>query len=99
MTAPSETPTVIAVLARPMYRPLRFGLVIWIAMMLATMKIPPPPAPVITRPKMKCSNDTEVDVTTDPIHIIIVEQNMHSRGLKTWHSLPMRGARDDMAIR
>jgi len=99
ITAPSETPTVIAVLARPIYKPRRFGLVIWMAMMLATMKMPPPPAPVTTRPRMKCSNDMDVDVMTDPMHIIMVEKNMHSRGLKTWHSLPIKGARDDMAMR
>jgi hypothetical protein len=63
------------------------------------MKIPPPPAPVTTRPKMKCSNDTDVDVITDPILINMVEKNMHSRGLNTWHSRPIKGARDDIAIR
>jgi hypothetical protein len=83
MTAPSDTPTVIAVLARPMYSPLLFGLVIWIAMMLATMKMPPPPAPVTTRPKIKCSKEIDVDVMTDPILINMVEKNMHRRGLNT----------------
>jgi hypothetical protein len=28
-----------------------------------------------------------------------VEKNMQSRGLKTWDKRPMRGARDDMAMR
>jgi hypothetical protein len=73
----------MAVLARPMYKPLRFGLVIWIAMMLATMKMPPPPAPVTMRPMIKCSKDTEVDVMVDPIQINMVEKNMHRRGLNT----------------
>jgi len=99
MTAPSETPTVIAVFARPMYNPLRLALVIWIAMMLATMKMPPPPAPVIARPKTKCSNDTEVDVMINPTLINMVEENMHNRGLNTWLSLPIKGASDDMAMR
>lgn len=35
----------------------------------------------------------------DPIDMAIVEKNMHNRGLKTWHSLPIRGAREDMAMR
>ena len=83
MTAPSETPTVIAVFARPMYKPLRLGLVIWIAMMLATMKMPPPPAPLTTRPMIKCSKDTDVDVMADPMAINMVEKNMHKRGLNT----------------
>jgi hypothetical protein len=73
----------MAVLARPMYKPLRFGLVIWIAMMLATMKMPPPPAPVTMRPTIKCWKDTEVEVMADPIQINMVEKNMHRRGLNT----------------
>jgi len=82
-----------------MYKPLRLGLVIWIAMILATMKMPPPPAPVITRPKTKCSNDTEVEVMINPVLINMVEKNMHRRGLNTWHSRPIKGASDDMAMR
>jgi hypothetical protein len=99
ITAPSETPTVIAVFARPMYKPRLFGLVIWIAMMLATMKMPPPPAPVTMRPIMKCSKETDVDVIIEPMQISMVEKNIQRRGLKTWHKRPIKGAKDDMAIR
>ena len=36
---------------------------------------------------------------TDPIQINMVEKNMHRRGLNTWHSRPIKGAREDMAMR
>lgn len=83
MTAPSETPTVMAVFARPIYSPLFFGLVICIAMMLATMNIPPPPAPVTTRPMMKWSKVVDVEVIIEPMLMRMVDENMQKRGLKT----------------
>jgi hypothetical protein len=67
--------------------------------MLATIKIPPPPAPVKARPTRNISNESENPVTAVPMQIMRVEENMQRRGLKTWERRPMRGARDDIAIR
>ena len=36
---------------------------------------------------------------TDPTLMSIVEKNIHRRGLKTWQRRPIRGPRDDMAIK
>jgi hypothetical protein len=68
-------------------------------MMLATMKIPLAPAPEITRPTMNILNEPEVAMMRVPAEMSRVEKNMQSRGLKTWDKRPMRGARDDMAMR
>lgn len=53
------------------------------AIMEATMKMPPPPAPVKTRPTMKCSKVVDVEVTAAPIQMSMVEKNMQSLGLNT----------------
>jgi hypothetical protein len=83
MTAPSETPTVIAAFDSAMYSPLFWGLVICTAIMSATVRIPAPPAPVITRPTMKVLKLLEREVTMEPMHMITVEKNMQRRGEKT----------------
>lgn len=83
MTAPSDTPAVIPVLTSPINRPRRSGLVIWIVMMLATMKIPLAPAPEMTRPTMNISNVFEVATMSVPAAMITVDMNMQSLGLKT----------------
>jgi hypothetical protein len=67
--------------------------------MLATIRIPPPPAPVKARPIRNILNVFENPVMAVPMQIIRVDENMQRRGLKTWESRPIRGARDDMAIR
>jgi hypothetical protein len=99
MTAPSETPTVIPELTRAMYNPRRLGEVICMTMILATMRIPPPPAPVNARPTMKVLKEFEIPVMAVPIQIKTVEKNMQSRGLNTCESRPIRGASEDMAMR
>lgn len=68
-------------------------------MMLATMRIPPPPAPVKARPTRKTLKVVESPVMAVPIHIRVVEKNMQSRGLNTCDNRPIRGANDDMAIK
>lgn len=83
MTAPSETPAVIPVFTSPMKSPRRSGLVIWIVIILATMKIPLAPAPEMTRPMMNISNVFDVATTSVPAAMRMVEKNMQSLGLKT----------------
>lgn len=68
-------------------------------MILATTSTPAAPEPVTTRPTINISNETEVDVMIVPMHIMIVEENKQMRELKTWDSRPIKGAREDMAMR
>jgi hypothetical protein len=67
--------------------------------MLATIKIPPPPAPVNARPTRNILKVFASPVTKVPIQINMVEKNMQSRGLKTCESRPIKGASEDIAIR
>jgi len=83
ITAPSETPAVIPVLTSPMNSPRRSGLVIWIVMILATIKMPLAPAPEITRPTMNISKVFEFATMSVPTAMATVEKNMQSRGLNT----------------
>jgi hypothetical protein len=48
---------------------------------------------------MNIPNVEEVEVTTDPMQMIIVHVNRHIRALNTCDNLPIKGAREDMAIR
>lgn len=99
MTAPSERPTVMPVFANPMKRPRRFALTIWITTIVATIRIPAPPAPVKERPTKNQVKEFARDVISEPAQMSVVEKNMHMRGLKTCESRPISGARADMAIR
>lgn len=63
------------------------------------MRIPAPPAPVSERPTRNHASEFASEVVREPMHMRTVEKNMHSRGLKTWDSRPISGARADMAIR
>lgn len=83
ITAPSEIPTVIPQLTRPMYSPRVLGLDSCTTRMLATINTPAAPDPVMTRPTINILNETEVEVMIVPTKRIRVDANMQSRGLKT----------------
>lgn len=82
-----------------MNSPRRLGLTTWTTRIVATIKMPAPPAPVKDRPTKNQLNEVASEVMSDPTHISNVEKNMQSLGLKTCESRPMSGAKADMAIK
>lgn len=63
------------------------------------MRTPEAPAPVNARPTMNIVKLLDKDVTVEPRHMNMVEENMHKRGLNTCDSRPINGASEDMAMR